>query len=83
LLNTNTEFLIKSEESSNGALIIQAYSHPPYDIFRNTMYFSRGELVRSAIITISKKIIIKPWVISIRLINFYYFVCAVVGYILA
>ncbi|SSC07174.1 hypothetical protein BTURTLESOX_1603 [bacterium endosymbiont of Bathymodiolus sp. 5 South] len=48
LLNTNTEFLIKSEESSNGALIIQAYSHPPYDIFRNTMYFSRGELVFTA-----------------------------------
>jgi hypothetical protein len=48
LLNANTEFLIKSEESSNGALIIQAYSHPPYDIFRNTMYFSRGELVFTA-----------------------------------
>jgi RHS repeat-associated protein len=48
LLNANTEFLIKSEESSNGALIIQAYSHPPYDIFRNTMHFSRGELVFTA-----------------------------------
>ncbi|CAC9536018.1 hypothetical protein [uncultured Gammaproteobacteria bacterium] len=48
LLNNNTEFLIKSEESSNGALIIQAYSHPSYDIFRNTMYFSRGELVFTA-----------------------------------
>jgi hypothetical protein len=48
LLNNNTEFLIKSEENSNGALIIQAYSHPSYDIFRNTMYFSRGELVFTA-----------------------------------
>jgi hypothetical protein len=28
LLNANTEFLIKSEESSDGALVIQAYSHP-------------------------------------------------------
>ncbi len=45
LLNANTEFLIKSEESSDGALVIQAYSHPPYDSFRNTMNFSIGELV--------------------------------------
>jgi hypothetical protein len=41
----NTKFLIKSEESSNGALIIQAFSYPSGDNFRNTMYFSTGELV--------------------------------------
>ncbi len=45
LLNTNTEFLIKSEESSNRALIIQAYSRPPSDSFTNIMNFSTGELV--------------------------------------
>ncbi|CAC9461735.1 hypothetical protein [uncultured Gammaproteobacteria bacterium] len=45
LLNNNTKFLIKSEESSNGALIIQAFSYPSGDNFRNTMYFSTGELV--------------------------------------
>ncbi|VVH57177.1 hypothetical protein BSPCLSOX_2611 [uncultured Gammaproteobacteria bacterium] len=45
LLDTNTEFLIKSEGSSDGALIIQAYSHPPSDSFTNTMNFSTGELV--------------------------------------
>jgi hypothetical protein len=41
-------FLIKSEESSNGALIIQAFSYPSGDNFRNTMYFSTGELVFNA-----------------------------------
>jgi hypothetical protein len=29
IAHINTEFLIKSEGSSDGALIIQAYSHPP------------------------------------------------------
>jgi RHS repeat-associated protein len=45
LLNTNTEFSIESEESSNGELIIQAYSYPPFDYFTNIMNFSTGELV--------------------------------------
>ena len=44
LLNTKTKFYIKSEVS-NGAPIIQAFSCPSGDDFRNTMYFSRGELV--------------------------------------
>jgi RHS repeat-associated protein len=45
LLNNNTEFLIKSEESSNSELIIQAHSLPPSDYFMNVMNFSTGELV--------------------------------------
>jgi hypothetical protein len=45
LLNTNTEFSIKSEESSNSELIIQAHSLPPSDYFMNVMNFSTGELV--------------------------------------
>ncbi|CAC9980527.1 hypothetical protein [uncultured Gammaproteobacteria bacterium] len=45
LLNNNTEFSIKSEESSNSELIIQAHSLPPSDYFMNVMNFSTGELV--------------------------------------
>ncbi|CAC9435133.1 hypothetical protein [uncultured Gammaproteobacteria bacterium] len=45
LLDTNTEFLIKSKESSDGELTIQAHSRPPSDYFMNVMNFSTGELV--------------------------------------
>jgi hypothetical protein len=56
----------------------QTYAYDTGNNLTNLSHQANGR--RSAIITISKKIIIKPWVISIRLINFYYFVCAVVGY---
>jgi hypothetical protein len=36
LLDTNTEFLIKSKESSDGELTIQAHSRPPSDYFMKT-----------------------------------------------
>jgi hypothetical protein len=39
LLDTNTEFLIKSKESSDGELTIQAHSRPPSDYFMNVMNF--------------------------------------------
>jgi RHS repeat-associated protein len=47
LLNTNTEFFIKSEDSNGGALIVKALSCPPSDTFTNIMNFSTGELVFS------------------------------------
>ncbi|CAC9542485.1 hypothetical protein [uncultured Gammaproteobacteria bacterium] len=45
LIDANTKFTIESEYSSNRALIIKAYSHPPSDYFVNIMNFSTGELI--------------------------------------
>jgi hypothetical protein len=44
LIDANTEFSVISDGSSNGELIIKAYSHPPFDSFKNIMNFSTGEL---------------------------------------
>ncbi|WP_241502550.1 RHS repeat-associated core domain-containing protein, partial [Bathymodiolus azoricus thioautotrophic gill symbiont] len=48
LLNTSTEFFIKSEDSNGGALIVKALSCPPSDTFTNIMNFSTGGLVFNA-----------------------------------
>ncbi len=45
LIDDNTRFSIMSDNSSNGELIIEAYSHPSSDYFTNIMNFSTGELV--------------------------------------
>jgi hypothetical protein len=44
-INYYSDKFLQSEESSNRALIIQAYSRPPSDSFTNIMNFSTGELV--------------------------------------
>jgi hypothetical protein len=44
LIDANTEFSVISDGSSNGELIIKAYSHPSFDSFKNIMNFSTGEL---------------------------------------
>ncbi|CAB5501019.1 hypothetical protein AZO1586I_735, partial [Bathymodiolus thermophilus thioautotrophic gill symbiont] len=48
LIDDNTRFSIMSDNSSNGELIIEAYSHPSSDHFTNIMNFSTGELVFDA-----------------------------------